>query len=59
MTELTCAATITSLDRYKALSNYHKMTDTPENVDYTTVVQALTLTEAVARELGENPWIGR
>jgi hypothetical protein len=51
--------TITSMDRYKALSNYHKMSDTPENVDYTTVTQALTLTEAVARELAANPWIGR
>ena len=33
--------TITSMDRYKALSNYHKMSDTPENVDYRTVAQAL------------------
>jgi peptidase M28-like protein len=51
--------TITSMDRYKALSNYHKMSDTPENLDYTTVIQALTLTESVARELARNPWIGR
>jgi hypothetical protein len=51
--------TITSMDRYKALSNYHKMSDTPENVDYTTVIQALTLSEAVVRELASNPWIGR
>jgi len=51
--------TITSLDRYKTLSNYHKMSDTPENVDYTTVMQALILTGAVARELGRNPWICR
>jgi Peptidase family M28 len=51
--------TITSMDRYKALSHYHKMSDTPENVDYTTVIQALTLTEAVVRELASNPWIGR
>jgi Zn-dependent M28 family amino/carboxypeptidase len=51
--------TITSMDRYKALSNYHRMTDTPQNVDYKTVVQALTLTEALARELAANPWIGR
>ena len=47
------------MNRYKALSNYHQMTDTAENVDYTTVAQALTLTEAVARELAGNPWIGR
>ena len=52
-------ATITSMDRYKALSNYHQMTDTPENVDYRTVLQALVLTEAVARELARNPWLGR
>jgi Iap family predicted aminopeptidase len=52
-------ATITSMDRYKALSNYHKMSDTPENVDYRTVFHALTLTEAVARELAASPWVGR
>jgi len=52
-------ATITSIDRYKMLSNYHKMSDTPENVEYATVTQALMLTEAVARELGANPWLGR
>jgi peptidase M28-like protein len=52
-------ATIASMDRYKALSNYHKMTDTPENVDFMTVLQALTLTEAVGRELAGNPWLGR
>ncbi len=52
-------ATLTSINRYKALSNYHKLTDTPDNVDYRTVLQALTVTEAVARELASNPWIGR
>ena len=52
-------ATITSIDRYKMLSNYHKMSDTPENVDYRTVMQALILTDALARELGRNPWLGR
>ena len=50
-------ATITSMDRYKALSNYHKMSDTPDHVHYKTVVQALILTEAVARELAANPWL--
>jgi Peptidase family M28 len=49
-------ATITSMDRYKALSNYHKMSDTPENVDYRTVCRALMLTEAVARDLAGDPW---
>ena len=52
-------ATLTSMNRYKALSNYHLPTDTPENVDHTTVAQALRVTEAVARELAINPWIGR
>jgi Zn-dependent M28 family amino/carboxypeptidase len=52
-------ATITSMNRYKALSNYHKMSDTPENVNYRTVLQALTLSEAVARELAASPWLGR
>jgi Peptidase family M28 len=52
-------ATITSMDRYKALSNYHKMTDTPANVNYRTVVQALAVTESVARELARSQWFGR
>jgi Peptidase family M28 len=51
-------ATLGSMDRYKALSNYHKMSDTPQNIDYRTVRQALVVTEAVARELASNPWIG-
>ncbi len=50
-------ATLASMNRYKALSNYHLMSDTPENVDYRTVRQALMVTEAVARELAANPWI--
>jgi hypothetical protein len=52
-------ATLASMDRYKALSNYHLMSDTPENLDYRTVHQALTVTEAVARELAAHRWIGR
>lgn len=51
--------TIASIDRYKALSNYHQMSDVPGNVDHATVAQALLLSEAVARELAANPWIGR
>jgi hypothetical protein len=51
-------ATIASMDRYKALSNYHRMSDTPQNLDYRTVAQSLVVTEAVARELASNPWIG-
>ena len=49
-------APLSSMDRYKALSNYHKMSDTPENVDYRTVSQALVISEAVARELARDPW---
>jgi hypothetical protein len=50
-------ATLASMDRHKALSNYHQMTDTAENVDFRTVRAALTVTEAVARELAANPWL--
>jgi hypothetical protein len=35
----------------KLLSNYHLMSDTPENLDYETVAEAVTLTYAVAEEL--------
>jgi hypothetical protein len=51
-------ATLSSMNRYKALSNYHRMTDVPENVDYRTVRQALVVTEALARELAASLWIG-
>jgi Iap family predicted aminopeptidase len=52
-------ATFASMDRYKALSNYHQMTDTPDNLIYRTVLQALTIVEAVARELAANRWVRR
>ena len=44
-------ATLVSINRYKALSNYHRMTDTPANLEYATLGQALIVAEAVAREL--------
>lgn len=44
-------ATVASMNRFKALSNYHLMTDTPENLNYATVESAVELTEAVARRL--------
>jgi hypothetical protein len=44
-------ATVVAIDRYKALSNYHRMSDTPENLIYPTVACAADLAEAVAREL--------
>lgn len=51
-------ATFTSVDRHKALSNYHTMEDTPENLDYRTVAHATLVADAVVRELATNPWIG-
>lgn len=44
-------ATLCSMNAWKGLSNYHKPSDVPENVDYSTVTGALTLTEALARRL--------
>ncbi len=44
-------ACFSSIDRHKALSNYHQMTDTPENVVYETVTHAVTVAESVVREL--------
>jgi hypothetical protein len=49
-------ATLVSVNDWKALSHYHLMSDTPENVDYGTVADAARLAEAVIRELaGEQP----
>ena len=47
-------ATVASMNEYKAMSNYHLMSDTPENIDFGTVKRAVALTEAVARELAED-----
>jgi hypothetical protein len=44
-------ASVASIDAYKALSNYHWPTDTPENLSYPTVACAADLSLAVAREL--------
>jgi hypothetical protein len=45
-------ATLTSFEPdTKLLSNYHLPTDTPGNLDYGTVSEALTLTEALLRRL--------
>jgi peptidase M28-like protein len=45
-------ATITSFEpETKLLSNYHLPTDTPENLDFDTVAEAVILVEAVARRL--------
>ncbi len=44
-------ACFSSIDRHKTLSNYHLMSDTPENLDYQTVIHAVTVAESVVREL--------
>jgi len=44
-------ACFSSLDRHKELSNYHLMSDTPENLVYETVMHAVTVAESVVREL--------
>ncbi len=46
-------AMLSSWDRYKCLSNYHLMSDTPENLCYQTVARAVTIVEAVARRLAQ------
>jgi hypothetical protein len=44
-------ATLVSVNDYKALSHYHLMSDTPENLDYDTIADATRLAEAVIRRL--------
>jgi Zn-dependent M28 family amino/carboxypeptidase len=44
-------ATLVSVNDYKALSHYHLMSDTPENLDYRTVASAARLAEAVIRRV--------
>jgi acetylornithine deacetylase/succinyl-diaminopimelate desuccinylase-like protein len=48
-------ATISSMTAWKGLSNYHKHTDTPENVDHGTVERAAALADAVVRDLASSP----
>jgi Iap family predicted aminopeptidase len=45
--------TITSITPWRALANYHWPSDVPENVDYATVADAVTLGYAVAEALGD------
>ena len=42
-----------SMDRYKRPANYHWPTDVPDNVDFSTVRDAVTLCEAVVRRLAQ------
>jgi hypothetical protein len=50
-----CAA-LCSCNQWKNPSNYHWRTDTPENVDYGTVADAIRLSEAVIRRLDDG-WL--
>ncbi len=47
-------ATLVSVMSWRLPGNYHLMTDTPGNVDYATVVDAIRLTHGVARRLAES-----
>jgi hypothetical protein len=47
---------VASCNQWKNPSNYHWKTDTPENVDYGTVADAVRLSEAVIRRLDEK-WL--
>jgi hypothetical protein len=49
-------ASLASCNRLKNPSNYHWRTDIPENVDYSTVSDAIRLSEAVIRRLDER-WL--
>jgi Iap family predicted aminopeptidase len=44
-------ATLASIDEHKCLSNYHLMSDTPENLSYDTIGQAVELAHAMAGDL--------
>ena len=47
---------VASCNQWKNPSNYHWRTDTPENVDYGTVGDAIRLSEAVIRKL-DRSWL--
>jgi hypothetical protein len=49
-------AVISSVTRLKQLANYHWPTDTPENVRYDTLADAIRLAEATVRRLDER-WL--
>jgi hypothetical protein len=46
-------AALVSMNAWRNLSNYHLATDTPQNLEFATVVEATRLTEAVAQRLAE------
>ncbi|HET9074731.1 MAG TPA: M28 family peptidase [Solirubrobacteraceae bacterium] len=50
-------ATLTSVNRAKALTHYHKLSDVPENLHWRTIAHTILVCELVARELATNPWL--
>jgi hypothetical protein len=46
-------ASVASCNQWKNPSNYHWRTDTPENIDYGTLTDAIRLSERVVRRLDE------
>jgi Peptidase family M28 len=48
-------AMLGSINEWRAMSNYHLMTDVPENLDYGTIADATRLAYAVARALAAAP----
>jgi hypothetical protein len=49
-------ASLASCNRWKNPSNYHWKTDTPENIDYSTLSDAIRLSEGVIRRLDQR-WL--
>jgi hypothetical protein len=49
-------ASLASCNEFKNPSNYHWPTDTPENVDYSALSDAIRLSEAVVRRL-DRQWL--
>jgi hypothetical protein len=48
-------ATLITLDDQNMIPNYHLMTDTPENVDYTGVLGGARIAEALVHEIAGDP----
>ena len=48
-------ATLVSVDHRKLMPHYHLHTDLPEHLDYTGILDAVRLVEAVARDLAVHP----
>jgi hypothetical protein len=49
-------AMLGSINEWRAMSNYHLMSDVPENLDYGTIADATTLAYAVGQALATEPY---